>query len=64
MLHTHFKFWTRSSMSEEWQYNQAMLIIHSESKYIPSPVEVYERKSMWIVNIKWFFREFELHYKV
>ena len=51
------KLWTRSLMSEERLSGLAMLMIHSESEYIPS-VDVYERMSICRVNIEWFFVEF------
>ena len=44
------KLWTRASMSEERLSGLAMLMIHRESEFIPSPIDVYERKSNWRLN--------------
>ena len=41
------KLWTRSSMTEERLSGLAMMLIHRGTKYIPTPEEIYSRKSNW-----------------
>ena len=40
------KLWTRSSMTEEKLSGLAM-VIHRGTEYIPTPEEIYSRKSNW-----------------
>ncbi len=41
------KLWTRSSMTEDRLSGLAMMLIHRETEYIPTPQEVYSRKPNW-----------------
>ena len=41
------KLWTRSSMTEERLSGLAMLLIHHDTEFIPSPEVIYERKANW-----------------
>ena len=41
------KLWTRSSMTEDRLSGLAMMLIHRGTEYIPTPQEVYSRKSNW-----------------
>ena len=41
------KLWTRSSVTEERLSGLAMLLIQRDTKYIPIPQDIYERKSNW-----------------
>ena len=41
------KLWTRSSMTEERLGGLAMLLIHRDIKFIPTPQDIYERKFNW-----------------
>ena len=41
------KTWTRSSMTEERLNGLAMLMVHRNTKYIPSIENIYQRKSNW-----------------
>ena len=41
------KLWTRSSMTEESLSALAMLLIHRDTEFIPSPEDIYERKANW-----------------
>lgn len=41
------KLWTRSSMSEERLSGLAMMLIHRETEFIPTPEEIYTRKTNW-----------------
>ena len=41
------KLWTRASMTEERLSGLAMLMVHRNSDVIPSPVDVYGKKSNW-----------------
>ena len=41
------KLWTRSSMTEERLSGLAMLLIHCDTEFIPSPEDIYERKANW-----------------
>ena len=39
--------WTRSSMKEERLSGLAMMLVHRGTEYIPSPDDVYARKTNW-----------------
>ena len=41
------KTWTCSSMTEERLNGLAMLMVHRNTKYIPSIENIYQRKSNW-----------------
>ncbi len=41
------KLWTRSSMTEERLSGLAMLLIHRGTEFIPTPEEIYSRKTNW-----------------
>ena len=41
------KLWTRSSMTEDRLCGLAMLLIHRGTNFIPSPQDVYSRKTNW-----------------
>lgn len=41
------KLWTRSSMTEERLSGLAMLLIHRDTEFIPSPEDIYQRKANW-----------------
>ena len=41
------KLWTRSSMTEDRLSGLAMLLIHRGTSFIPTPKEIYDRKSNW-----------------
>ena len=43
----HLKLWTRSSMTEDRLSGLAMLLIHRERDFIPTPTEIYDMKSNW-----------------
>ena len=43
----HLKLWTRSSMTGEHLSGLAMMLIHRGTEYIPSPEQIYSRKSSW-----------------
>jgi hypothetical protein len=41
------KLWTRSSMKEERLSGLAVMLVHRGTEYIPSPDDVYARKTIW-----------------
>ena len=41
------KLWTRSSMKEERLSGLAMMLVHRGTHYIPTPIEIYEKKANW-----------------
>ena len=41
------KLWTRSTMREDRLSGLAMILIHRNTEYIPSPEEIYSRKTNW-----------------
>ena len=41
------QLWTRSSMREDRLSCLAMILIHNNTEYVPSPEEIYSRKTNW-----------------